>query len=165
MTLPDQNPQTSRQPTGSYSRHNNIYEMKRVMTHLWAKMSVLFGSRWTKENGDIDGLVFHGWMEELKWLGVDAIEGGITSVKYSGSQYAPNLNKFLSHCRVREVDARPGETFSEQLHGGKLKATPEGVPLSWTDQKYTYEELMASPCHEDQIAAENLVDGSENRWL
>jgi hypothetical protein len=127
-------------------------------------MTVLFGSRWTKENGDIDGLVFHGWMEELKWLGVDAIEQGITSVKYSGTQYAPNLNKFLSHCRVREVDARPGETFSEQHHGGKLKPTPNGVPLSWTDGKYTYDELMASELPEDRIAAENLLDDSEYRF-
>lgn len=136
------------------------------MARLWAKMTVLFGSRWTRENGEVDGLVFHGWMEELKYLGVDAIEHGINSVKYSGSQYVPCLNKFLSHCREKDghQEFLPGETFSEQLHGGRLRPTPNGVPLCWTDAKYTYEELLASTCSEDQVAAENLVDDSENRF-
>ena len=129
-------------------------------------MTVLFGSRWTKENGDIDGLAFHGWMEELKPLGVDAIEHGINSVKYSGTQYVPCLNKFLGHCKERDGDPEnlPGESFSEQLHGGRLRPTPNGVPLSWTIADHTYQELMASEHIEDRNAAENLIADSENRW-
>ena len=125
-------------------------------------MSVLFGSRWTTENGEIDGPTFNGWIEELKYLGTDAMEHGINSVKYSGSQYAPNLNKFLSHCREKS-DALPGDSFSEQLHG-KLKPTPNGTPLSWTLGDYSYEDLIASGLPEDRVAAENLLDHSENRW-
>jgi hypothetical protein len=80
---------------------------------------------------------------------------GLQGVKASGTSYLPNLNKFIGYCNESgEGDSRPGERFSEQTHGGKLKPTPNGVPLCWTVGSYTDDELRASPCIEDQVMAD-----------
>jgi len=54
------------------------------------------------------------------------------------------------------TDCRPGESISEREHGGRLRPTPNGVPLSWTIENYSYEELMASGHPEDIEKARSL---------
>ena len=69
-----------------------------------------------------------------------------------------SLSKFLSLCRTGSEysNSRPGESFSEHFHGGRLKPTPNGVPLCWTVGNYSYEELIASGHPEDAEKAISL---------
>jgi len=127
-------------------------------------MALRFSPQWAKQNGDINGVVFNGWLHALKDLSVSAIHYGIAAVKNSGTQYAPNLNKFESLCRQTEANAQPGDSLSEQIHGGKLKPTPNGVPLTWTIGEYTTRELLESGNAEDAEMGEMLKREGITIW-
>jgi len=87
-------------------------------------------------------------------LGASGVLEALDAVKSAGSVYPPPLAKFISLGRDNSGgEYRHGESFSEHLHGGKLKPTPNSVPLCWTISKYSHEELMASPCFEDHDIA------------
>ena len=128
------------------------------MVTMWDSMSRIHHPTWTRTNGEIDGAVFKDWERELKPYGPQGVLRGLKRVREAGSAYVPPLNKFLSLCKneSESTDCRPGESFSEQEHGGRLKPTPNGVPLSWTIGNYSYEELMASGHPEDTEKARSL---------
>ena len=149
---------------GHYAKPNNTFEMKQAMTRLWERMAVLFGSAWVKQNGDIGEATFLGWMKELTRLGSDAIDFGVRSVMDSGTQYAPNLNKFLDHCRPANSRSTSDLNFSEELHGGRGKKTDQGLPLVFTVGRYTIAELEESGLYEDKAEAMKLRELGLSHW-
>lgn len=89
--------------------------------------------------------------------GSNGVLQGLQGIKDSGNAYLPPLNKFMSLCRNGgESVSGFGDSFSEQLHGGRSKPTPNGVPLCWTVGDYSFEELMASGHPEDAERARSL---------
>ena len=105
--------------------------------------------------------MFKAWSVELGKLGPDAVDRGIRAVDLSAGSYAPNLNKFIGLCRKPGSGFIVGDSYSEQLHGGRLKPTPNGVPLCWTIPprgRYSAAELRASGIPED-ITAANIIEG------
>ena len=143
-------PQTS-MPHGSQERTKSF---QNSMVAMWQTMAKLFHPQWTKNNGEMGGQVFRDWTVELERFGSKGVLRGLGAVRISGSSYAPNLNKFIGYCIESNTGGTsPGDSFSEQLHG-KMKETPNGVPLCWTIGAYTDDELRASPCHEDHTMAD-----------
>jgi len=120
-------------------------------------MAKLFHPQWSRNNGEIGGPVYTDWFTELRQFGSKGVLRGIEAVKFSGGSYAPNLNKFVGLClEGAATGARPGDSYSEQLHGGQLKPAPNGTPLSWTVGNYTRAELMASGHPEDIAVAQGM---------
>jgi len=105
--------------------------------------------------------MFKSWSVELGKLGPDAVERGIRAVDLAAGSYAPNMNKFIGLCRKAGSEfVGVGDSYSEQIHGGKLKPTPNGVPLCWTvpPMPYSADELRASGIPEDAFAAD-MIEG------
>ena len=74
----------------------------------------------------------------------------------------------LSKIESNDGSVTPGESEGEKYHGGRLKPTSNGVPLSWTVGNYSYEELVASGHPEDaevaRLSRDNLIQEEFNRW-
>lgn len=102
--------------------------------------------------------MFQAWTAELGKLGPDAVERGIRSIDLAGSSYAPNLNKFVSACRVSDGGAEgAGESYSEQLHGGRIKPTPDGLPLCYlADGDFSVAALRDTQHYEDAEVAHKM---------
>ena len=141
-----------------YESNERTKLFQNSMVVMWQTMAKLFHPQWTKNNGEIGGQVFRDWTIELERFGSAGVLRGIESVRLSGNSYAPNLNKYIGHCLESNGGGNVGvgESYSEQLQGGRLKPTANGVPLCWTVGSYTHDQLLASPCHEDHAMAEQM---------
>jgi hypothetical protein len=73
-----------------------------VMTSLWTRFLALYGRQWEKENGTVDGDQYRVWSEALKKFNTNQIKRGLQAVIDEGSEYVPNLIKFLRLCRTVE---------------------------------------------------------------
>lgn len=128
-------------------------------------MSLRFSPTWNNRNGEVDGLGFNGWMESLSKFGVNGIAYATEAIKQSGTAYCPNLNQFEGYCRQVGMGSGNREGLSpgsEQFHGGKLKPTPNGVPMSFmTDVEPSVETMLSSPHHEDNAIGATM---EENGW-
>ena len=151
--------QQTNMPHGSQERMKSF---QNSMVVLWQSMGRLFHPQWTKNNGEIGSPAFQDWTRELQYLGSKGVLKGLDSVRCSGRDYAPSLNKFIGFCRD-EIEGGGGTdlSYSETQHGGQLKPTPNGVPLSWTTENYSYEELMASGHPEDAERARSAKGKQE----
>ena len=121
-------------------------------------MTRLYHPQWKRTNGEVGSEVFQDWCRELLPYGSSGVLSALQEVKNAGSAYLPPLVKFMSLARGGNSDFGHGGdlSYSETQHDGKLKPTPNGVPLIWTIGNYSYEELMASGHPKDAEKAISL---------
>ena len=61
---------------------------------------MLYGRQWEVSYGHVDGDVFPAWRDALDGLSTDKIKRGLDAVIEEGSEFPPNLIKFLRLCRT-----------------------------------------------------------------
>ena len=133
---------------------------------MWETMSRLYFPQWSKTYGEVGGVVFQDWARELLPYGSQGVLQGLREIREAGNAYVPPLAKFLSLCRNSREDSKSGraKTFSEELHGGYIKPTPNGLPLTWTQGKYSVQDLRDSGTFEDGLVADDLENRGEAAW-
>jgi hypothetical protein len=87
------------------------------MVRLWEKMLSLYGKQWENSNGHVGGRVYSQWAEQLSMFNVNQIKVGLDQLAAEGSDYAPNLVKFMRLCRT--VQPAMYKTFAPALPGPK----------------------------------------------
>lgn len=126
-------------------------------------MLELYGRQWEVSCGHVDGAVFPTWCEALTELSPQTIKGGLDLLKAEGSDYPPNLVKFLRLCRESKTTPiyhpqlnRPKPHYSvmaierakqRALMGYDFKPSKEGnrLIMDWTiDDEKDLCDLIAS---------------------
>ena len=72
---------------------------EKITKRLWQRMLELYARQWEASYGHVDGDVFPAWRDALANLSADKIKRGLEAVIAEGSDYPPNLIKFLRLCR------------------------------------------------------------------
>ena len=86
------------QPTETQKPQPNISE--RTIARLWQRMAELYGRPWEASCGLVGGRVFKTWNKALASLTPQQIKTGLDCLKAEGSEFPPNLIKFLRLCRT-----------------------------------------------------------------
>ena len=73
-----------------------------VTQRLWARMMDLYGRQWESSYGAVGEHAFITWMEAMSSLNVNQIKAGLDAVIEEGSEFPPNLIKFLRLCRTTQ---------------------------------------------------------------
>ena len=113
-------------------------------------MLELYGRQWEVSCGHVDGAAFPAWRDALAELSPQRIKGGLDLLKAEGSDYPPNLVKFLRLCRESKTTPafipqlnRPKPHYSvmrverakqRALTGSDFKPSKEGnrLIMNWT---------------------------------
>lgn len=77
--------------------------MERIMEKLWGKMLGLYGRQWEASYGHVDGEAFRDWTEALQSVKLENIQYGVQQLINEGTEFPPNLIKFLRLCRKPHV--------------------------------------------------------------
>lgn len=76
----------------------NISE--KLIARLWQRMAELYGRLWESSYGLVGGRDFKTWSKALTSLTPQQIKTGLDYLIAEGSEYPPNLVKFLRLCRT-----------------------------------------------------------------
>lgn len=88
------------QPHKAGTRKQSNVDAEKVTERLWSRMIDLYGRQWEASYGLVGESAFVTWMEALSSMTVKQIKTGLDAVIEEGSEFPPNLIKFLRLCRT-----------------------------------------------------------------
>jgi len=71
----------------------------RIIEKLWQRLLEIYGRQWEAAYGHVDGDAFPVWRDGIKGLTVEQIKNGLDALMDEGSEFPPNLIKFLRLCK------------------------------------------------------------------
>lgn len=96
---------------------------QRHIDELWFAMIKMFGSRWTREYGDVDD---GSWLKALNGLTPEQLVTGTKRCIDSGREWPPSLPKFVSMCYPDPEDI--GLPSVKEAFGEALRQSRENYP-------------------------------------
>ena len=131
------------------------------MLVLLKQMAKLHHPRWHNKNGAIGGQVYMDWSRDLADFSPSQIKAGLAAVVAEGSDYLPDLIKFLRLCRESEITP----VFVPQLNRPKPHYSVMAIErakqraLTGSDFKPSKEgnRLIMDRTIEDEVALCDLI--------
>lgn len=74
-----------------------------ITERLFQRFLELYGRQWESAYGHVDGDAFSAWRDAIATMTTEQIKTGLDAVIAEGSEYPPNLIKFLRLCRTKSV--------------------------------------------------------------
>ena len=98
----------------------------KVAQRLWQRMLELYGRQWEASYGHVDGDVFPAWRDAISKMTIEQIKSGLDAVEAEGSDYPPNLIKFLRLCKT-EIPAYHRKADLASLPPPNVHRRPEVI--------------------------------------
>lgn len=97
-------------------------------------MLELYGRQWEASYGHVDGDVFPAWRDALASLQPEHVKRGLEAVIAEGSEFPPNLIKFLRLCKT-VVPASHKTVDMKSLPPPNVHRRPEVISAKEKHQK------------------------------
>jgi len=121
-------------------------------------MLELFGRQWEASYGHVDGKAYTAWRDAMTQFTPDEVGRGLRALIDEGSEFPPNLIKFMRLCRT-PVPPSPGDGGLKALSHKKLPRDNETAVREMLRQV----ALMAGECNETKEQSYNRL-GLAARW-
>lgn len=94
---------TPPQQTETNKQQQNISEQ--MIGRIWQRLSECYGTAWENSYGVVGGVTFKSWAEALAQFSPEQLMRGLQAVIQEGSDFPPNLIKFIRLCRTAPPEA------------------------------------------------------------
>lgn len=126
-------------------------------------MLSLYGRQWETSYGQIDGAVYHDWMQSLVGLTEKQVGNGLTLLMEEGNEFPPNLIKFIKLCKTpkapkptifKALPTPPRKFSTMRIERAKQKA----ICGSSFDVNINENDMIMDWTDEDDAALMELID-------